>query len=87
VRGDVGRTLAVEAVLGVVLGVVDVETTHVELFSHDGRGGIELVEGVFGSAMCRAQITDVLASAGSAVSDRRKVAGLSDETRNSQAGA
>jgi hypothetical protein len=34
-RGDVGRTLAVEAVLGCVLGVVQVQTTHVELFSHD----------------------------------------------------
>jgi hypothetical protein len=38
VRGDVGRTLAVEAVLIVVLRVVYVETTHVELVSHDGRG-------------------------------------------------
>jgi hypothetical protein len=40
VRGDVGRALAVEAaaVLGVVLGVVYVETTHVELISHDGDG-------------------------------------------------
>jgi hypothetical protein len=41
VRGDVGRALAVEAaVLGVVLGVVYVETTHVELISHDGDGEI-----------------------------------------------
>jgi hypothetical protein len=35
---DVGRTLAVEAVLVVVLGLIYVETTHVELVSHDGRG-------------------------------------------------
>jgi hypothetical protein len=41
VRRDVGRTLAVEAVLGVVLGLVYVETTHVELFSHDGRSEVE----------------------------------------------
>lgn len=34
-RGNVGRTLAVEAVLGCVLRVVKVQTTHVELFSHD----------------------------------------------------
>jgi hypothetical protein len=41
VRRDVGRTLAVEAVLGVVLGLVYVETAHVELFSHDGRSEVE----------------------------------------------
>jgi hypothetical protein len=39
VRGDVGRTFAVEAVLGGVLRVVQVQTTHVELFSH--VGGVE----------------------------------------------
>jgi hypothetical protein len=38
VRRDVGRALLVEAavLLRSVLGVVDVQTTHVELFSHAG---------------------------------------------------
>jgi hypothetical protein len=35
-QGDVCRALAVEAVLRCVLGVVQVQTTHVELLSHDG---------------------------------------------------
>jgi hypothetical protein len=41
VRGNVRRALAVEAV-GRVLGVVQVQTTHVELFSHG--------DGLFGEA-------------------------------------
>jgi hypothetical protein len=36
VRGDIGGALAVEAVLRGVLGVVQIQTTHVELFSHVG---------------------------------------------------
>lgn len=87
VRGNVGRALAVEAVLGSVLGVVQVETTHVELFSHiDGVVVGETGKGfvfVICAVMSSRDYYDYV-SAGSAVSDRRKKVSLSDETRKSR---
>lgn len=89
VRGDVGGTLAVEAVaLGSVLGVVQVQTTHVELLSHDDvavgeqadKGVLVGLSEVFG----RIESIGFCVSAGSAVSGQAKEETSSNETRKSR---